>query len=169
MELIKVYKIRPFQPVDEIHCQVGPRNPGRLVAMGRQHGAISYAKMCELSELSELSVLLFRFRRGEVCALSALCAISPPFELKGDGTTAFQVIQDVLPPRPGRCPVILWCQVVKELCIVRGRLGALLLIAQSSAQSAAPPLGAGIQSGRRGQSVLFNKCTAYEGREMMQP
>jgi hypothetical protein len=82
MELIKVYKIRPFQPVDEIDCQVGPRNPGRLVAVGRQHGAISYAEMCELSELSELSVLLLRFRRGEVCALSAL---SPPFELEGMG------------------------------------------------------------------------------------
>ena len=82
MELIKVYKIRPFQPVDEIDGQVGPRNSGRLVAVGRQHGAISYVKMCELSELS---VLLLRLRRGEVCALSALCAISPPFELEGMG------------------------------------------------------------------------------------
>jgi len=85
MELIKVYKIRPFQPVDEMDGQVGAGNPGLLVAMGRQHGAISYVKMCELSELSELSVLLLRFRRGEVCALSALCAISPPFELEGMG------------------------------------------------------------------------------------
>jgi hypothetical protein len=48
-------------------------------------------QMCELSELSELSVLLLRFRRGEVCALSALCAISPPFELgRGMGRLLFQ-------------------------------------------------------------------------------
>ena len=45
--------------------------------------------------------------------------------------------------------------VVKELPIVRGRLSALLLIAQSSAHSAALSLGVGIQNGKRGQSVLF--------------
>ena len=50
----------------------------------------------------------------------------------------------------------LWCQVVKDLHMVRGRLGALLLSAQSSAHSAASSLGVGIQSGKRGQSVLSN-------------
>jgi hypothetical protein len=45
--------------------------------------------------------------------------------------------------------------VVKELPIVRGRLSALLLIAQSSGHSAALSLGVRIQSGKRGQSVLF--------------
>ena len=74
-----------------------------------------------------------------------------------------QAIHDALPPRPRRCPVKLCCQVVKELSIVRGRLSALLLIAQSSAHSAAPPLGAGIQSGRRGQSVLFNQMHSLRG------
>jgi hypothetical protein len=38
--------------------------------------------MCELSELSELSVLVLDFGAGEVCALSALCAISPPFRVE---------------------------------------------------------------------------------------
>ena len=50
----------------------------------------------------------------------------------------------------------LWCQVVKDLPMVRGRLGALLLIAQLCAHSAALSLGVGIQSGKRGQSVLSN-------------
>jgi hypothetical protein len=63
---------------------------------------------------------------------------------------------------------MLWCQFVKDLPIVRGRLSALLLIAQSSAHSAALSLGVGIQSGKRGQSVLFIN-EAYDGREMLKP
>jgi hypothetical protein len=47
-------------------------------------------------------------------------------------------------PRAGRSPVRLWWQVVKELRVLRGRLGALNpLIVQPSAYSAAPPLGEG--------------------------
>ena len=47
-------------------------------------------------------------------------------------------------PAPGQGPVVLWCQVVKDLPISRGHaLGAPLLIAQSSAHSAGP------RSGRR--------------------
>jgi hypothetical protein len=58
--------------------------------------------------------------------------------------------------------------IVKDLPVVRGRLSALLLIAQSSAHSAALSLGVGIQSGKRGQSVLsINE--AYDGREMLKP
>jgi hypothetical protein len=59
-------------------------------------------------------------------------------------------------PHGGAGVLRLSCQVVKDLPMVRGRLGALLLIAQSSANSAAPSLGVGIQSEKRGQSVLFN-------------
>jgi hypothetical protein len=61
-------------------------------------------------------------------------------------------------PRGRPCPAMLWRQVVKDLSIGRGRLGALLPIAQSSAHSAAQSLGVGRQSGRRGQSVLFNNA-----------
>ena len=54
------------QPADEVDglagLSGGSRNfwgkadlkPRRLVALGQQFGAISYAKMCALSELSEL-------------------------------------------------------------------------------------------------------------------
>ena len=143
MELIKVYKIRPFQPVDEMDGQVGAGNPGLLVAMGRQHGAISYAKMCELSELSELSVLLLRFRRVEVCALSALCAISPPFELEGMGRRLLWGDEWWSPPAAGPVSGHLWCQVVKDLYIVRGRLGALLLSTRSLCSLC------GLRAGRR--------------------
>jgi hypothetical protein len=58
--------------------------------------------------------------------------------------------------------------VVKDLPIVRGRLSALLLFAQSSAHSAALSLGVEIQSGKRGQSVLFIN-EAYDGRGMLHP
>jgi hypothetical protein len=76
-------------------------------------------------------------------------------------------------PHGGAGVLRLWCQVVKELPMVRERLGALLLIAQSSAHSAAPSLGVGIQSEKRGQSVLFNdeqltmaekRCSRKRGR-----
>ena len=40
-------------------------------------------------------------------------------------------------PHGGAGVLRLWCQVVKDLSMVRARLGALLLIAQSSAHSAA--------------------------------
>src|SRR5229473_5265878 len=60
--------------------------------------------MCELSELSELSVLLLRFRRVEVCALSALCAKSPPFELEGMGRRLLWSDEWWSPPR-GRAGV----------------------------------------------------------------
>jgi hypothetical protein len=59
-------------------------------------------------------------------------------------------------PHGGAGALRLWYQVVKDLPMVRGRLGALLLIAQSCAYSAAPSLGVGIQSKKRGQSVLSN-------------
>jgi hypothetical protein len=59
-------------------------------------------------------------------------------------------------PHGGAGVLRLWCQVVKDLHMVRGRLGALLLIAQSSTHSAASSLGVGIQSETRGQPVLFN-------------
>ena len=59
-------------------------------------------------------------------------------------------------PHGGAGVLRLWCQVVKDVHMVRGRLGALLLIAQSSTHSAASSLGVGIQSEKRGQSVLFN-------------
>ena len=52
--------------------------------------ANSYAKMCELSELSELSTLLLGSGGVEVCALSALC---PPFEVEGDAKTAFSSVE----------------------------------------------------------------------------
>jgi hypothetical protein len=93
----------------------GPGNPGRLVAVGRQHGVISYVKMCELSELSELSVFLLRFRRGEVCALSALCAISAPFELEGMGRRLLGGDEWQSPPAAGPVSGHLWRQVVKDL------------------------------------------------------
>jgi hypothetical protein len=67
-----------------------------------------------------------------LCALSALCAISPLSLVGRDGKTAsFPAINHNLPRGQGRCPVMLWHQVVKELFIVRGRLGALLLITRS--------------------------------------
>jgi hypothetical protein len=72
-------------------------------------------------------------------------------------------------PHGGAGVLKLWCQVVKDLPMVRGRLGALLLIAQSGAHSVASSLGVGIQSGKRGQSVLFNDEQPYDGRETMQP
>jgi hypothetical protein len=99
------------------------------------------------------------FRRGGSVRLK------PPFRMEGDGPTAFQVIHDALPPRPGRCPVKLCCQVVKELSIVRGRLGALLLIVQIICSLNGPSPGAGIQSGKRGQSVLFNNAQLTRARE----
>jgi hypothetical protein len=76
-------------------------------------------------------------------------------------------------PHGGAGVLGLSCQVVKDLSMVRGRLGALLLIAQSCAHSAASSLGVGIQSGKRGQSVLFNdeqltmaekRCSRKRGR-----
>src|ERR1700722_17552390 len=33
--------------------------------------------------------------------------LSPPFELKGDGTNGFQVLHDGLPTRRGRCPQVV--------------------------------------------------------------
>jgi hypothetical protein len=122
------------------------------MALGQQHGAASHVKMCELSELSELSVLVLRFRRGEVCALSA---ISPPFRVGRGGTTCFSArINDGRPPVAGPMPGCLWCQVFKDLPIVRGRLGALLLITRSSAHSADSSLGEGTQNGKRGIRLL---------------
>ena len=50
---------------------------------------------------------------------------------------------------------MLSCQVVKELHMVRGRLGALLLITQSATHSAAVVLGVGIQSGKRGNQFCL--------------
>jgi len=76
-------------------------------------------------------------------------------------------------PHGGAGVLGLSCQVVKDLPMVRGRLGALLLIVQPSAHSAAPSLGVGIQSEKRGQSVLFNdeqltmaekRCSRKRGR-----
>jgi hypothetical protein len=112
---------------------------------------ISYVEMCALSELCVLTVPLLSFQRGGSVRLKRLMRHKPPlFELKGDGTNGFQVLHG------GAGVLRLWCQVVKDLPMVRGRLGALLLIAQSCAHSAARSLGAGIQSGKRGQSVLSN-------------
>jgi hypothetical protein len=108
------------------------------------------------------------FRRGGSVRLKRLMRHKPPFRMEGNGLTAFQVIQDVLPPRPGRCPVKLCCQVVKELSIVRGRLGALLLIVQIICSLNGPSPGAGIQSGKRGQSVLFNNAQLTRARETIQ-
>jgi hypothetical protein len=59
-------------------------------------------------------------------------------------------------PHGGAGVLRLWCQVVKDLPMVRGRLGALLLIAQLCAHSAAPSPGIGIQNEKRGQSVSFS-------------
>jgi hypothetical protein len=62
----------------------------------------------------------------------------------------------------------LWCEVVKELSIVRGRLGALLLITRSTAHSADSSLGEGAQTGKRGLSfVSYEQLTI--ARERMQP
>jgi hypothetical protein len=77
------------------------------------------------------------FRRGGSVRLKRLMRHKPPFRVERGWDDCFASIHDGLPPRPGRSPVILWCQVVKELRIIRGRLGALLLIAQSSAHFAA--------------------------------
>ena len=52
-------------------------------------------------------------------------------------------------PRAGPEPDCLWCQVVKDLTIVRGRLGALLHITRSSAHSEDASLGEGTQNGKR--------------------
>jgi hypothetical protein len=121
--------------------------------LGLAADAISYVKMCALSALCALTVPLLSFQRGGSVRLKCLMRHKPPsFELKGDGTAAFQVV-----PHGGAGVLRLWCQVVKDLSMVRARLGALLLIAQSSAHSAASSLGVGIQSGKRGQSVLSNE------------
>jgi hypothetical protein len=64
-------------------------------------------------------------------------------------------MDDSLSSRPARCRSF-WCQVVKDLFIGE-RLGAPLLIVQSSDHAAALHLGVGIQSGKRGESVWFNK------------
>ena len=86
--------------------------------------------------------------------LKRLMRHKAPFRMEGNGLTAFQVIHDALPPWPGRCPVKLCCQVVKELSIVRGRLSALLLIAQSSAHSVARRWA----QEYRGESVVNQFC-----------
>jgi hypothetical protein len=99
---------------------------GRLVALGQQHGAISWAKKCGLSALR---VLVPGFPRGgKVCAESTLCAISRRIELEMDGTTCFlRPIHDGLPPRVGR-----WsksCQSLEDAlgtpCLLRNHLLSL--------------------------------------------
>jgi hypothetical protein len=108
----------------------------------------------------------------EVCALSALCAISPPFELKRDGTNGFQVTHDGLPTRRGRGPqvVVPSCQRPTHGKRTPGRTPAHRAIICSLSASS---LGVGIQSGKRGQSVLFNdeqltmaekRCSRKRGR-----
>jgi hypothetical protein len=67
-------------------------------------------------------------------------------------------MSDGLPPATEPVSGYLWCQVVKDLPIVRGRLGALLLMAQIICSLCGPSPGAGMQSGKRGQSVLFNNA-----------
>src|SRR5947209_19720744 len=67
---------------------------------------------------------------------------------RGVGRLLFRLFMMVF-PHDGKCPVRLWCQVVKELRIMRGRLGALLLIAQYLLTPRPPSLGVGIQSGKR--------------------
>jgi hypothetical protein len=127
----------------------------RAGGLGRQHGVISYVKMCELSELSELRVLLLRFRPGGSVRLKRLMRLkpgfSPPFELEVDGKTAFlQEARMVFPPAAGPVSGHLWCQVVKDLSMHRKRtLDALLLITRSSSHSS---LGEGTQTGKRGIS-----------------
>jgi hypothetical protein len=63
------YFSRLFSPAlrsEFFPCKGGKKgNPGLQVAVGRQHGAISYVEMCEISEISGLSVLLLTFRRGD--------------------------------------------------------------------------------------------------------
>jgi hypothetical protein len=49
---------------------------------GWQPDAISSVKMCELSELSELSVLLLSFQRGGSVRLKRLMRPKPPFQVK---------------------------------------------------------------------------------------
>jgi hypothetical protein len=88
--------------------------------------------------------------------LKRLMRHKPPSRVRRDGKAASLEDEWQSPPAAGPVSGHLWCQVVKDLYIVRGRLGALLLIAQSCAHSAAPSLGVGIQSGKRGQSVLSN-------------
>jgi hypothetical protein len=67
------------------------------------------------------------------------------------------------PPAAGPMSGHLWCQVVKGLPIVRGRLGALLLITRSAAHSADPSLGDGTQNGKRGiRFVTYEQLTKVE-------
>jgi hypothetical protein len=112
--------------------------------------------MCALSALSALIVLLLSFQRGGSVRLKRLMRHKPPlFELKGDGTNGFQVTHDGRPTRRGRCPqfVVPSCQRPIHGKRTPGRTPAHRAIC---AHSSASSLGVGIQSGKRGQSVLFN-------------
>ncbi len=57
----------------------------------------------------------------------------------------------------GRCPVRLWLPNCQRAVHLRGRLGALLLIAQMTCLLCGPSLGVGIQSGKRYNQFSFNK------------
>ncbi len=74
---------------------------------------------------SILSQAAARKARKKVCAISALCAISPFFVFRRKGRTAFRFMQDRARPLAGQVVVL----VVKDL--LRGRLGALLLTPNS--------------------------------------
>jgi hypothetical protein len=66
----------------------------------------------------------------KVCAISALCAISASFLYRKEmGKPLFVFIHHGLPARPGRSPDNVVALVVKELSVMRARLGALLLAA----------------------------------------
>ena len=70
-------------------------------------------------------MVLIQWARKKVCAISALCAISPFFVLKRKGRTAFRSMQNRARALAGQLVV----SVVKDL--LRGRLGALLLTPNS--------------------------------------
>jgi len=146
-----------------------PEAVGRLAAPGPVTGSDFLCKNVRTKRTMRTKCPRTGFRRGGSVRLKRLMRHKPPlFELKGDGTTALQAIHDGLAPRPGWSPVKLCCQVVKELSIVRGRLGALLLIAQIICSLCGLSPGAGIQSGKRGQSVLFNNAQLTRARETIQ-
>jgi hypothetical protein len=97
-------------------------------------------KKCELSVLSELRVGV---TPGWGVRLKRLMRHKPRFELEGRGRLLVSSDGDGLPPAAGPVLGHLGCQVVKDLLIVRERLGALLLITRSSCSPC------GLRDGRR--------------------
>jgi hypothetical protein len=84
------------------------------------------------------------------------------------GALLFQDLCKAALPEAGRCPVMLWHQVVKDLLLSRGRAWAHLCTLTNLPLSARPSTGEGTQSGENGTSVLLHDNTAHDRGGIMQ-